>query len=1360
MKKFLKKNKQNEDNIEIIKISYSYYILLSFIIFIIFPEIIMSKNNFPRKINLDSEITMIISGTGEQKILYELFQNLPTEIYVNNEPRNINTTVKNLTYSENEIRMKWNYSVTTCESMFRGLKNIIKIDFSKFDTSHVEKMNNMFTDCSSLTSLDLSHFNTSSVKTMRLMFYSCYSLKYLNLDNFDSSHVENMQGAFYNCSLLTSLNLSSFYTPSLKYVNSMFRDCASLKYLSMENFDTSLITNMHLFFYNCSSMTSFDVSNFDTKSVENMQGMFGQCHSLISLDLSNFITSSVTNMEGMFGGSYALLSLDLTNFDMSKVTNMLGMFFDLKNLVYLNLDNFKETKENITTLNMFNNINPKLLICLDSDANPKIYAAIIEKNLNNNSINCNNICFNNNAKIIFNDKICVDDCSTTQYKHEFNKICYGQCPENTHSSFDNEFICEDNFKCKKLKKYYDYNHAYCIDEIPEGYFLNDTIYNTIDKCHKDCKTCDKKYNDTNSHCNSCLNDKYFYWGNCLSNCTNGYFTDSSGKKICKCISNNKCKECLNDNLEPDMCISCNTGYYQKIDEIQSDNSLLKCYKDPENYYLDNDIYKPCYPSCKNCSELGDINDHKCIECIPDYGFKDTKFCYKNCLYYYYYDSSKIYQCTKENKCPEEYNKLIKEKMKCIDECINDDTYQIEFNNTCYKSCPEGTTISKSNNHLCLLECPENKPYENQNSECIQECNAIDFFNGICKINNNSPTVIDDMAKTIKEQLNQTLDEFMMNITNNEQKDLLIKAKDTTYQITTTDNQKNNKYEDVSVINLGECENILKTKNHIDPSKSLIIFKIDYYVPGISIPVIGYEVYHPDTKVKLELDDCKEALIDLDIPVSINEDLLFKYNPESEYYVDECYPYTSDNGTDIILNDRRQEYIDNNMSLCENGCSYNGYDEKTKKVSCVCEPKSKDFLISDIIDDETLLANNLTFYNSSSNIMTMKCIYTVFSKEGLKKNYANYILAFVLISFIVLIILFYKVGYYTLEKIMTTFLEIKEKAQNDMSANKNEKKKIKKKKKKIKEKQIISNPIQKKQKKLTFKSGISKDSRKEISKSSKSDLKNTNVLINLEKEENNNIEIYKKNKDKTKDKNKNKINNTIRIKTTNVNYCDVELNSFTYEEALEYDKRTYFQYYISLLRTKHPLIFSFIIMEDYNTIIVKVSIFLLSFTIYFAINALFFTKSTIHQIYEDQGAYNFNYQIKKILIAFIISYIISSIIKYFFVSTRDILKIKYETNVEIASDKVEELKKCIVIKYTSFFIVDIVFVIFFWYYLSSFCAVYKNSQICLIINTTICFSLSFLYPLIINLVPGIFRIISLKNKNNKLFFKISKIIQFL
>ena len=35
--------------------------------------------------------------------------------------------------------------------------------------------------------------------------------------------------------------------------------------------------------------------------------------------------------------------------------------------------------------------------------------------------------------------------------------------------------------------------------------------------------------------------------------------------------------------------------------------------------------------------------------------------------------------------------------------------------------------------------------------------------------------------------------------------------------------------------------------------------------------------------------------------------------------------------------------------------------------------------------------------------------------------------------------------------------------------------------------------------------------------------------------------------------------------------DYELNSLSYEEAIKYDKRTFIQYYISLLRTKHPII---------------------------------------------------------------------------------------------------------------------------------------------------------------------------------------------
>ena len=41
------------------------------------------------------------------------------------------------------------------------------------------------------------------------------------------------------------------------------------------------------------------------------------------------------------------------------------------------------------------------------------------------------------------------------------------------------------------------------------------------------------------------------------------------------------------------------------------------------------------------------------------------------------------------------------------------------------------------------------------------------------------------------------------------------------------------------------------------------------------------------------------------------------------------------------------------------------------------------------------------------------------------------------------------------------------------------------------------------------------------------------------------------------------------------FNDYEMNNLKYEEALKFDKRTYIKYYLSLLRTKHLLIFAFL-----------------------------------------------------------------------------------------------------------------------------------------------------------------------------------------
>ena len=81
------------------------------------------------------------------------------------------------------------------------------------------------------------------------------------------------------------------------------------------------------------------------------------------------------------------------------------------------------------------------------------------------------------------------------------------------------------------------------------------------------------------------------------------------------------------------------------------------------------------------------------------------------------------------------------------------------------------------------------------------------------------------------------------------------------------------------------------------------------------------------------------------------------------------------------------------------------------------------------------------------------------------------------------------------------------------------------------------------------------------------------------------------------------------------------------------------------------------------------------------------------------------------------------------------------------------------KFILFFIISFLFLLLFWYYLGCFGAVYKKSQIHLIKDTLISFGLSLIYPLLLNLLPGIIRIPSLR-KGNKFFYKISKIIQII
>ena len=266
--------------------------------------------------------------------------------------------------------------------------------------------------------------------------------------------------------------------------------------------------------------------------------------------------------------------------------------------------------------------------------------------------------------------------------------------------------------------------------------------------------------------------------------------------------------------------------------------------------------------------------------------------------------------------------------------------------------------------------------------------------------------------------------------------------------------------------------------------------------------------------------------------------------------------------------------------------------------------------------------------------------------------------------------------------------------------------------------------------------------------------------------NNNINLYnmknknEKNKSLTKSK---KTKNILDLDYVNYQTLNIqEMNSLEYNVALLVDKRTYSQYYCSLIRKKQQIIFTFIPIEDYNLVSLKISLFLVSFALYLTVNALFFSDYTMHKIYTDNGYSDFLVHIPQILISSVISTVVNTILKQLSLSENSILSIKEIKQVKLSYKKAKNVKVYLLIKFLLFFIISFILTIFFWYFISCFCAVYINTQMILINDTLISFGISMLYPFGINLLPGIFRISALraKSKNKRCLYKFSQLIALL
>jgi len=222
---------------------------------------------------------------------------------------------------------------------------------------------------------------------------------------------------------------------------------------------------------------------------------------------------------------------------------------------------------------------------------------------------------------------------------------------------------------------------------------------------------------------------------------------------------------------------------------------------------------------------------------------------------------------------------------------------------------------------------------------------------------------------------------------------------------------------MTTIDLGLCENILKDFYNISYNSSLYLLIFEIIEEGMKINKIEYEVYHilDENNISLlNLTLCQNERIEISNYININ-DRIDKYNSSNGYYNDLCYPTTSNYGTDIYLKDRRKEFIDNNLTLCEENCDLINYDYIYKKAKCSCEIKINLPLLSligEIKFDKEKLKKNFVDINNIANIKFLKCYKIVFKKENIILNYGFYIMNFIIVLFLICLFLFYCKYYYS------------------------------------------------------------------------------------------------------------------------------------------------------------------------------------------------------------------------------------------------------------------------------------------------------------------------------------------------------------
>ena len=180
-----------------------------------------------------------------------------------------------------------------------------------------------------------------------------------------------------------------------------------------------------------------------------------------------------------------------------------------------------------------------------------------------------------------------------------------------------------------------------------------------------------------------------------------------------------------------------------------------------------------------------------------------------------------------------------------------------------------------------------------------------------------------------------------------------------------------------------------------------------------------------------------------------------------------------------------------------------------------------------------------------------------------------------------------------------------------------------------------------------------------------------------------------------------------------NYDEKELNEIEFEKAIIHDKRNICQMFCYNLRQKQMIINTFCEKEELKPFSIKLLVMIFSFSCYSVINGFFYNEEYLSKLYRNEIVTILDYindSIERIIYASLAGGVISFIIGLLLETDKKIDEAieKGKRNKILIRGEITQIYKCYNIILVLFIVFQFIVMIFFTFYVFSFCYVYPNT----------------------------------------------------